>query len=82
VDGAIKFPKEDWLDDKTRRRLGMTYTPGWIVEEMVRWAKQYGNPARVVDPGAGTGPFTFAAAEAFQTPRYLRLRSSPRAPAT
>jgi predicted RNA methylase len=64
-DEGLRFPKEDWLDEKTRRCLGITYTPGWIVEEMVRWAKEHGSLTRVVDPGAGTGLFTLAAAEAF-----------------
>jgi hypothetical protein len=77
-DGATKFPKEDWLDEKTRRRLGVTYTPSWIVEEMVRWAKNHGAPVRIVDPGAGTGLFAFAAAEAFPDAQILAIEVEPK----
>jgi hypothetical protein len=78
TDGLINFPKEDWLDEITRRRLGITYTPDWIVEEMIRWAKQHGTPKRVVDTGAGTGLFTFAAAEAFPDAEILAIEVEPR----
>lgn len=77
-DEGQRFPKEDWLDEKTRRRLGITYTPGWIIEEMVRWAKKYGSPTRVVDPGAGTGLFTLAAAEAFPNAEVLAIEVEPK----
>lgn len=72
------FPREDWLDEKTRRRLGITYTPDWIVEEMIRWAKVHGTPKRIIDPGAGTGLFTFAAAEAFPDAEILAIEVEPR----
>jgi len=78
TDGAINLPTEDWLDEKTRRRLGITYTPEWIVDEMVRWAKEHGSPVRVVDPGAGTGLFTFAAAEAFPDAEILAIEVEPK----
>ena len=50
---------------KTRRRRGAVYTPRPIVEAMLRWAADAGRPARVVDPGAGSGRFLLAAGRAF-----------------
>ena len=50
---------------KTRRRRGAVYTPRPIVESMLRWAAAAGRPARVVDPGAGSGRFLLAAGRAF-----------------
>lgn len=77
-DGTNRFPTEEWVDEDTRRRLGITYTPDWIVEEMIRWAKQHGAPARVVDTGAGTGLFTFAAVEAFPNAQILSIEVEPK----
>jgi hypothetical protein len=50
---------------EVRRSLGAVYTPPAIVAAMVRWAQSQGVPARVVDPGCGSGRFTVAAAQAF-----------------
>src|SRR5215470_1893550 len=51
---------------KERRRRGATYTPAPIVDAMVSWAgEQPLRPARVVDPGAGSGRFLIAAARQF-----------------
>ena len=36
-----------------RRPLGATYTPSGIVRSMLGWVENQGEPARVVDPGAG-----------------------------
>ena len=44
-----------------RRGDGATYTPAPIVEAMVAWVAGEGRPARVVDPGAGSGRFAVAA---------------------
>lgn len=77
-DGSPTFPKEDWLDEKTRRRLGITYTPDWIVTEMIRWAKDHATPSRIIDVGAGTGLFTFAAAEAFPDAKILAIEVEPK----
>jgi len=52
-----------------RRSFGITLTPSPIVRAMTGWvlqqASQHGAPARIVDPGAGTGRFAIAAALAF-----------------
>lgn len=47
-----------------RRPLGATYTPPRIVESMLAWAAG-SKPARVVDPGTGSGRYLRAAANAF-----------------
>jgi SAM-dependent methyltransferase len=48
-----------------RRALGQTYTPAAIVDVMVAWARGRIEPARVVDPGCGSGRFLVAAAQAW-----------------
>lgn len=48
-----------------RRKLGAVYTPEPIVDSMLLWAAESGKPARVVDPGAGTGRFLVAAGRRF-----------------
>jgi methylase of polypeptide subunit release factors len=50
-----------------RRPLGQTYTPSPIVASMIGWAKAQSRPARVIDPGVGSGRFLMAAAR--QWPR-------------
>lgn len=47
----------------TRRSVGAFYTPPAIVEPMVRWAISR-DPARLVDPGCGSGRFAVAAVRA------------------
>ena len=54
-----------------RRPLGQTYTPPAIVSAMVEWVAGQGAPARVIDPGAGSGRFVLAAARKF--PRALLM---------
>src|SRR5215468_6233059 len=48
-----------------RRGLGQTYTPPGIVASMMEWAASEVNPARVVDPGSGSGRFAVAAGRRF-----------------
>jgi len=50
---------------ETRRALGQTYTPAPIVDSMVGWAAGHGRPARVVDPGTGSGRYLLAAGRRF-----------------
>lgn len=57
--------------------MGVTYTPAWIVREMIRWAAAHGTPDRVVDAGAGTGIFAFAAAAAFPNAQVLAVEVEP-----
>ncbi len=48
-----------------RRELGAVYTPFAIVNGMMSWLARQGSPARIVDPGAGSGRFILAAGKAF-----------------
>ena len=43
-----------------RRSQGATYTPATLVQPMSEWLVGYGQPSRVVDPGAGSGRFLCA----------------------
>lgn len=62
---------------KDRRISGETYTPNGVVESMVSWARQNGNPQRIVDCGCGSGRFTIAAARAFPDARIVAVDNSP-----
>ncbi|UTX35899.1 N-6 DNA methylase (plasmid) [Micrococcus luteus] len=53
------------VSPQERRPLGQTYTPTGIIRSMVDWATDQGSPARIVDPGAGSGRYLLAAARAF-----------------
>jgi adenine-specific DNA-methyltransferase len=48
-----------------RRSLGQSYTPPEIISSMVRWAATEVAPARIIDPGSGSGRFTVAAGRRF-----------------
>ncbi|WP_419837860.1 Eco57I restriction-modification methylase domain-containing protein [Candidatus Poriferisodalis sp.] len=43
-----------------RRSQGATYTPATLVQPMSEWLASFGQPGRVVDPGAGSGRFLCA----------------------
>jgi hypothetical protein len=61
-----------------RRKRGATYTPTPIVEAMVTWAhEEISRPARVVDPGAGSGRFLIAAAQKFPEAKLLAVEVDP-----
>ncbi len=60
-----------------RRPLGATYTPGEIVAAMVLWAESSGQPARVIDPGAGSGRFAVAAGRVFPRARIVAIEVDP-----
>lgn len=59
-----------------RRSTGATYTPHALVSAMVAWAARR-NPARVVDPGAGSGRFIVAAARRFPRARLIAVENDP-----
>lgn len=48
-----------------RRPHGQTFTPAPIVRSMLEWAKSHAVPARIVDPGCGSGRYILAALRAF-----------------
>ena len=58
---------------KTRRAHGAVYTPLPIVTAMLAWAARHGTPARIVDPGAGSGRFLLAAAKKFPDARLVAV---------
>jgi len=63
---------------ETRRPLGATYTPPAIVDAMVEWAAaESPTPARVIDPGAGSGRFAVAAGRRFPRASVLAVELDP-----
>jgi adenine-specific DNA-methyltransferase len=61
-----------------RRQYGATYTPTPIVDAMVEWAHaEVATPARVVDPGAGSGRFLIAAARKFPNAELVAADVDP-----
>ncbi len=62
----------------TRRLRGAVYTPGDVVDAMVSWsAGERVRPARIVDPGAGSGRFLAAAADRFPSSRLIAVEIDP-----
>jgi len=63
---------------RQRRQRGATYTPAAIVDAMVAWAHaEISTPARVVDPGAGSGRFLIAAAHKFPAAQLIAIDVDP-----
>lgn len=60
-----------------RRPLGATYTPAAIVAAMTQWAMSELTPARIVDPGAGSGRFLMAAGTRFPRARLVGIEIDP-----
>jgi hypothetical protein len=60
-----------------RRSTGAVYTPLPIVRSMVRWLRSQGELTRIVDPGAGSGRYTVAAARAFPAARLVAVEQDP-----
>jgi SAM-dependent methyltransferase len=60
-----------------RRASGAIYTPAPIISSMVRWAAEQGVPARVVDPGCGSGRFLLAAARRFPKATLVAVDTDP-----
>jgi hypothetical protein len=60
-----------------RRAAGAVYTPTPIVHSMMTWLTSQGTPARIVDPGAGSGRFILAAGEAFPDAQLVAVEMDP-----
>ncbi len=60
-----------------RRALGAVYTPHPIVRSMMTWLASQGEPARIVDPGAGSGRFIVAAGAAFPSAQLVAVEMDP-----
>lgn len=61
-----------------RRTLGATYTPSSIISSMLNWAKvQNAEPARIVEPGAGSARFLLAAARLFREAELVGIELDP-----
>lgn len=68
---AIRSPE-------VRRDQGATYTPPEIVDAMLTWAAgETPAPARVVDPGAGSGRFILAAGRRFSKAQLIAIEIDP-----
>jgi hypothetical protein len=62
---------------EARRANGATYTPTPIISCMLSWAADLGTPARIVDPGAGSGRFLLAAASRFPDAQLVAIELDP-----
>lgn len=61
-----------------RRAQGATFTPPQVVRAMVAWAKRQGVTfERIIDPGAGSGRFVLAAAQAFPDAHIIAIEKDP-----
>jgi hypothetical protein len=61
-----------------RRASGAVYTPAGIVNSMTAWIQaQHRAPARVVDPGAGSGRFIVAAGKVFPKAELIAAETDP-----
>jgi hypothetical protein len=65
-----------------QRAAGAIYTPAPIVHSMMSWLAAQGQPARIVDPGAGSGRFIMAAGQAFPDAHLVAVETDPLAALT
>jgi methylase of polypeptide subunit release factors len=66
------------IRDKVKRRAhGAVYTPPSLIARMFDWSASVCTPARVVDPGCGSGRFLLAAARRFPNARLLGVDVDP-----
>jgi adenine-specific DNA-methyltransferase len=59
------------------KRAFRTYTPAAIVESMLAWAADQGEPAVVVDPGTGSARFLLAAGHLFPNTSLVGIEIDP-----
>lgn len=63
---------------EVRRNLGAVYTPATIINAILEWAAaQTETPARIVDPGTGSGRFLLAAAKKFPQAKLVAVEIDP-----
>lgn len=63
---------------ENRRGRGQTFTPTHVVDGMISWAKrQRKQVRRLVDPGAGSGRYTFAGLRAFPLAKAVAVEMDP-----
>ncbi len=62
---------------RERRPAGQTFTPPAVVASMVGWAAQADAPARVIDPGAGSGRFLAAAGRQWPAAALVGVETDP-----
>lgn len=60
-----------------RRSHGQTFTPAPIVRSMLEWARGRTVPARVVDPGCGSGRYVLAALSTFPSATGVAVDLDP-----
>lgn len=60
-----------------RRDQGAVYTPAEIVAAMIDWAVKQASPARIVDPGTGSGRFLVQAARRFPLTELVGVEIDP-----
>ncbi|MFM0705630.1 Eco57I restriction-modification methylase domain-containing protein [Paraburkholderia sediminicola] len=60
-----------------RRATGAVYTPAPIVRSMMAWLSSQGDPARIIDPGAGSGRFILAAGDSFPDAQLIAVEMDP-----
>jgi N-6 DNA Methylase len=60
-----------------RRADGAVYTPHPIVESMMSWLSSQATPARILDPGAGSGRFVMAAGKKFSHAELVGVETDP-----
>lgn len=64
-------------DAEKRREQGAVYTPHEIVKAMLEWAATVRTPARVVEPGAGSGRFLIEAGRRFPSASLIAVETDP-----
>ncbi len=64
-------------DGEKRRDQGAVYTPPEIVKAMLAWAASVRTPARVVEPGAGSGRFLIEAGRQFPRASLIAVETDP-----
>lgn len=60
-----------------RREAGAVYTPAPIVQSMIKWIGSQCDPARVVDPGAGSGRYILASGASFPNAKLIAVETDP-----